>query len=67
MEFYNKGQKLLCVDGFASLKAGDYYTVKEVCDYFPIYTYIVEELPDEYWAHNRFVEVDNELTYNSFP
>lgn len=58
MHPYNVRAKLLCVEGWGPLKEGDYYTVKEVFDIASGYTYELEELPDEYWNHNRFVEVE---------
>jgi len=58
MNPFNVGAKLLCVDGADHLKSGDYYTVKVIYESVYSYTYELEELPDMYWSHLRFVEVD---------
>lgn len=58
MNPFKVGAKLLCVEGGGELKSGDYYTIKVIYESVYNYTYELEELPDAYWSHLRFVEVD---------
>lgn len=63
MNPFKVGQELLCIDsGSAELKAGDYYTVKCIYESVYSYTYELTEIPDFYWSHLRFIEVDQQGT-----
>lgn len=58
MNPFKVGAKLLCVEDGGELKSGDYYTVKVIYESVYNYTYELAEIPDTYWSHLRFVEVD---------